>query len=272
MGSEARDIDGKLASGPPGCPPNMPGALKDFPALDRRNASQQVADRLCTAITLGEFLPGHRLPPERELAEMLDIGRPTVREAFGRLEGLGLVEIRRGRTGGAWVLPFEWPRVQAAVRRTLLPAWAEFEVLFDFRTLVERLVAETAAERHTDDDRTIVRAALAAYEAAGDSREASRAADERLHRAIAKATQNRYLAGLSMELRLKVSLGFQSEPYTPALRERALEQHPLLVAAVLERRAEDAARLAAEHFGLTETMYRELFARALDERSRERDA
>ena len=88
----------------------------------------------------------------------------------------------------------------------------------------------------------------------------SRAADESLHRAIAAATHNTYLLELSAELRLKVSLGFQAEPYSPALRQRALEQHPALVDAVIAGDSELAARLAAEHFSLTETMFREVYA------------
>jgi GntR family transcriptional regulator, transcriptional repressor for pyruvate dehydrogenase complex len=228
--------------------------------LDRRNTSQQIADRLVTAIALGEFVEGQRLPAERELAQMLGAGRPTIREALQRLESLGLIEILRGRTGGAYVLPFDWPAAQDAVRRTLLPAWPEFEVLFDFRTLVEGLVASTAAQRRKPEDIEAIREALDAYRSAGDSREASRAADESLHRAIAAATHNTYLLELSAELRLKVSLGFQAEPYTPALRQRALEQHPALVDAVIAGDSELAARLAAEHFSLTETMFRKVYA------------
>lgn len=228
--------------------------------LDRRNASQQIADRVVTAIALGGFVEDQKLPSEREMAEMLGASRPTIREAFQRLESLGLIEIRRGRTGGAYVLALDWSTAQEAVRRTLLPAWAEFEVLFDFRTLIERLVASTAAQRRTDEDIIAINAALEAYRNAGDSREASRAADEALHRAIAAATHNTYLLELSVELRIKVSLGFQAEPYTPALRERAIEQHPAIVDAVVAGDAELAARLSAEHFGLTEEMYRRVFS------------
>jgi DNA-binding FadR family transcriptional regulator len=228
--------------------------------LDRRNAAQQIADRLVTAMALGEFVEGQRLPAERELALMVGAARPTIREALQRIESLGLVAIHRGRTGGAYVLPFDWSLAQDAVRRTLLPAWAEFEVLFDFRTLIERLVASTAAQRRTPRDIEAIKEALDAYRAAGESREASRAADESLHRAIAAATHNTYLLELSVELRLKVSLGFQAEPYTPALRERALEQHPALVDAVIVGDAERAAHLAAEHFSLTEKRFRQVYA------------
>lgn len=228
--------------------------------LDRRNASRQIADQVVTAIALGEFIEGQRLPVERELAHMLGASRPTIREALQHLQALGLIEIRRGRSGGAFVLAFDWSTAQEAVGRTLLPAWAKLEVLFDFRILIEGLVASTAADRRTPDDVAAITAALSAYCNAGDSREASRAADESLHRAIAAATHNTYLLEMSAELRLKVSLGFQAEPYSPALRQRALAQHPALVDAVVHGDRVLAARLAGEHFSLTEEMFRNVYA------------
>ena len=153
--------------------------------LDRRNAAQQIADRVVTAIALGEFVEGQRLPAERELARMLGTARPTIREALQRLESQGFVAVHRGRNGGAVVQPFDWPAARDAVRQTLLPTWAEFEVLFDFRTLIEGLVAATAATRRTPGDLSAIESALDAYRGASDSRESSRSADEALHRAIA---------------------------------------------------------------------------------------
>jgi DNA-binding FadR family transcriptional regulator len=229
--------------------------------LPLRGTAEHIADRLITAIALGEFVPGQRLPPERELAQMLAVGRASVREALHRLAGAGYVEIVRGRNGGAYVRRSWTPGSAATVRRTLVPNWPQFEALLDLRTLIEGLIARTAAERHNDDDVTPIRDALVAYQGARD-REESRAADQALHSAIAAATRNPFLANLSGDIRSQVSLGFQAEPYSPQLRETALEQHANLVDAVLERRAADAQEIAAEHFGLTERALRELLERA----------
>src|SRR6266571_9304673 len=54
------------------------------------------------AILAGEIAEGSRLPNERELAERFEVGRPTIREALRSLEALGMVEIRAGRSGGAY--------------------------------------------------------------------------------------------------------------------------------------------------------------------------
>ena len=63
--------------------------------------AQGLADALRRSILAGEYRPGDRLPPERKLAEQRGVGRGTVREAFKKLEQLGLVDIRHG--GGVTV-------------------------------------------------------------------------------------------------------------------------------------------------------------------------
>lgn len=233
--------------------------------LHLRNAGEQIADRLVTAIALGVYVTGQRLPVERDLAVMLGVSRSTVREALQRLSAGGYVEVRRGRTGGAYVLSGWQPQSAEMIRRTLVPVWSQLEGVLDFRILIERLIARVAAERRTDDDAASVRAALREYQQAGEDREASRAADEKLHLAIATATHNPYLVNLSSQLRTQVSFGLGAEPYTSAVRRQALRQHDALATAVLDGRASRAGTLAAEHFSLTEFALRDLVRRAQEQ-------
>jgi GntR family transcriptional repressor for pyruvate dehydrogenase complex len=240
-----------------------PGPLEP---LELRTAPAQIADRLATAIVLGEFVPGQRLPPERELAAQLTVSRATVREALQRLTAAGYVEIRRGRLGGAIVRDDWRPDSAAIVRRTLVARWDRFESLLDFRTLVEPLIARTAALRGDEGDALAIRDALARYQSAGPDREASRAADEALHLAIARAAHNDHLVTISRRVRAEISLGFSAEPYSVTIRERALHEHASLAQAVLARDAELAARIAGDHFRITETVLRDLIDRVAAER------
>jgi DNA-binding FadR family transcriptional regulator len=242
----------------PGGPAPLASALAP---VHLRNAGEHVADRLVTAIALGEYITGQRLPSERELAALLAVNRASVREALHRLAEAGYVEIRRGRLGGAYVQAAWGPESEARVQRTLATDWGAFEELFDLRRLVEPVIAATAAERHDEPGMAAIHAANAAYLAADDDREASRAADQALHLAIATATGNRYLLDLSQQIRARVSLGFQAEPFSLAIRERAKVQHGKLVAAIAGRRAAEASAIAREHFSLTETALRELLDR-----------
>src|SRR5947209_17517408 len=70
-----------------------------------RNAFEVTVERLAQSIRLGVLVDGERLPPERELAETLVVSRVTLREAVGALRSAGLIEVRRGRGGGTFVVP-----------------------------------------------------------------------------------------------------------------------------------------------------------------------
>ena len=228
-----------------------------------RTTGEVIAERFVTAIALGQFVPGQRLPAERELAGMLNVSRATVREAIARLAESGYVTVRRGRAGGTFVAAGWGPDAEEMIRRTLNPEWQELELLLDFRQLVEQQIARTAAIRREDTDILAIRHALSDYEHAGDDRDSSHLADLALHRAIATATQNPHLRDLSLSVRHDISFGFEAEPYSPEVRGRALHQHPELAQAVIDGNPERAAELAAEHFSLTESMLRELHARVI---------
>jgi GntR family transcriptional regulator, transcriptional repressor for pyruvate dehydrogenase complex len=236
----------------------------DFGALlvpvPMRTAGERIAERLVTAIALGEFEPGQRLPTERELAATLEVSRTTVREALQRLQAAGYVTTRRGRGGGTFIQTGAGPGSEEMIKRTLVPAWDQLAELLDYRRLIEQQIARTAAERRSDSDIETIRRLVAGYaNAAG--RDASRLADHALHQAIARATHNPRLAELSARIRREVGLGFDAEPYTPHMRRRALRQHPRLAEAVIAGEPDRAARLADSHFSLTDDMLTELRAR-----------
>ncbi len=228
--------------------------------LTLRTAGERIAERFVTAIALGEFVPGQALPSERELAAMLEVSRTTVREALQRLHAAGYVTTRRGRGGGTFVQSNNGPQADEMIRRTLLPAWDELSDILDFRQLIEQQIARTAAERRDARDIEVIRAAVRDYDDA-PHREASRLADNAMHQAIARAAHNARLVSLSLRIRREVSFGFDAEPYSPEVRKRALHQHPELAQAVIDGDAETAARVAAQHFSLTEDLLRELHAR-----------
>ncbi len=227
------------------------------------SAAKAVADRLIAAIAVGDYSAGERLPAERDLADMLAVSRVTVRAALADLREAGYVDIRRGRTGGSFVRQDWGERTAGAVRDLLGKDWAQREQLFDLRRLIESLIARTAAERHTVEDDAAMISALKRYDDAEDAVTA-RSADVELHRSIASATHNPLLAGLSRQLLAQVSLGISHEPFTPALREMALPQHRALVNAIIGNDAGEAAKIAGEHFRITEHALRSAVDKASD--------
>ncbi|GLW97533.1 FCD domain-containing protein [Microtetraspora sp. NBRC 16547] len=231
------------------------------------SVATEVADRLMTAIAIGDYLPGHRLPGERELATLLDVSRATIREAIGRLQAVGIVEIRRGRTGGAYVRTSWTEATAAAVRRTLVPRWPELEQLFDLRGLVEGMAARAAALRRTDKDLSAMRSALDAYAGASSLRE-EQEADAAFHAAVVTAAGNPQINALTRDLLMRVSLGFPTEPYgedDPETYRQALSEHRAMYEAISARDAERAGSIAERHFTLTADMMRAMLERGLND-------
>ncbi len=214
-----------------------------------------LADRLVTAIAVGAYSPGERLPPERELAERLGVSRVTLRQALSRVADLGLIDVRRGRGGGSFVAAVSWEDVAPeAARRTLEVELPRLVDLFDYRCMVEGMIARAAAERRTAHDVAAMHDAMSQFRRATSMIEA-RSRDRKLHGLIGAAARNPHLSTLSAHLTAAATLGFGSEPYEPEFIEQATHEHAELVDHVVRGDADAAGRCAQAHFALTlETM------------------
>ena len=130
----------------------MAGSV-DIPAVERRNLTEQIAERIKSLILSGRFRPGERLPPERELAKVLRVTRSTLREAMKILETLKFVAIRQG----------DGVRVQDYLRAGNLDLIADllissgdvnravFQNIIEARAIFLVVLASLAAARATDE-------------------------------------------------------------------------------------------------------------------------
>src|SRR4051794_35804177 len=227
--------------------------------LRRTSAADEVTDRLLTAVALGTYLPGERLPVERELCSVLRVSRSTVRSAVARLRAAGVVEVRRGRSGGSYVSS-SWTAASAgAVRRTLQPRLSELELLFDLRARVEEMVARAAAERRTAEDVRALQAAMDAFRAAREPAE-EHLRDGTLHRTVLAATGNALLAEMSRDLLARTTVGVPREPYRREVFAQAVDEHAELVAAVVAGDVQRAGAVARHHFALSADALRKILA------------
>src|SRR5579862_2117183 len=109
------------------------------------NAFEETVERLLTAIKLGVVAPGSKLPPERELAERLNVSRVTLREAIRALQHSGYVESRRGRYGGTFVNRVLPTLTKTAARRLTKQTGIDLEDTLTLRDVLETGAAEQAA-------------------------------------------------------------------------------------------------------------------------------
>ncbi|MGU0171264.1 Uxu operon transcriptional regulator [Escherichia coli] len=141
------------------------------------------------------YNPGERLPPEREIAEMLDVTRTVVREVLIMLEIKGLVEVRRG--AGIYVLDSSGSHNTDSPDANVCNDAGPFELL-QARQLLESNIAEFAALQATREDIVKMRQALQLEERelASSAPGSSESGDMQFHLAIAEATHNSMLVEL----------------------------------------------------------------------------
>lgn len=114
---------------------------------------QDVVEQIQSAILDGQIVPGDKLPPERELCEMFQASRGTLREALRILEQKSLIEIRLGMNGGAYVKDANAELMAENLAILIRSQNVSLRHLAEFREGVEGAVAELAALRATAADR-----------------------------------------------------------------------------------------------------------------------
>ncbi|MEV7281880.1 FadR/GntR family transcriptional regulator [Streptomyces sp. NPDC093111] len=191
-------------------------------AAGRVSLVDSVVEQLRTQLAEGEWAVGDRIPTEHELAELLGVGRNTVREAVRVLVHAGLLESRQGN--GTFVRSTADP---AAVLRGVRHAGA-LDIL-ELRVALETEAARLAAVRRDTHDLLRLRAALAGLRECGD-RDA--AADVAFHLAVVEATHNAAFREVYRFFSAQVH-----ESLTEALGDHAMppvdiDAHEALVAAI----------------------------------------
>jgi DNA-binding FadR family transcriptional regulator len=212
------------------------------------DSSSLALDRL--RLLLDEAAPGgdHRLPPERDLAEQLGVGRRALRRALEVLEAEGRIWRHQGKgtfAGPRPVTPTDG--LEELSRRT-----SPLEVM-DVRLVIEPVLARLAALRASNGDVERLQRLATKIGASSDA-DAYELWDSALHRAIAEAAGNSLLLAIfDMLDRIRQDSGWRQ------LRERArsrgrqsayLDQHQGLIAAIAGREAHAAERAMREHLEL----------------------
>jgi len=123
-----------------------------LPAVKTKRTFELIVDLLKERILSGEFSPGDRLPAERNLAEALGVGRPSVREAYRALELMGILEIRKGIDGGAFIVAPSNQSTSETITDLMRMHHVELATLAEARLFIEKGTAELAAGKASPTD------------------------------------------------------------------------------------------------------------------------
>lgn len=134
--------------------------------LRRRRVHESVADQIRQAIFGGLLAPGHKLPPEREMAERFQTSRVALREALRALEKEGMITIKQGFGGGAFVGDFNnaLRALVDSLNTVVKLGRAKSAHLSEVRTILEPEITSLASLRATSADLCAIEAVVFAQE------------------------------------------------------------------------------------------------------------
>ncbi len=211
-----------------------------FAPLAGGGRAELVAQRLTDAIELGLLSHGERLPSETEMARQFGVATVTAREALESLRERGLVETRRGRDGGSFVMS-EHSRDARIDRRVRALSRVELRDMGAYYSAIATMSAELAADRSTPDDIAHLHATIEATDPANEA--SARRGEGTFRLDVAALSQSARLVREELRLQAEFApllwLCLRDED----LRHRSREAHVAIVAAIERFDGETARRI-----------------------------
>ena len=233
-----------------------------FQPVKSRRVFEEVADQVRKHIAAHNLRPGDKLPPERDLADQLGISRNGVREALRALEIAGVISLKPGLHGGAYISHGDPSHVSRSLRDQFSLGALTLETVTEARRWICPMVVRAVCERATEAD-------LAAMEenvALADHLYHDGEWDQKIvvqvdfHNLLARATKNpvieilmESLSGITLELARRIG---------PEKCRDSIKSRYRLLAHIRERNAEAAAQEIDNH--LRELQKRYLAVMAAD--------
>lgn len=123
-----------------------------FQTVRQNKTTEIIISQIRTAILEGRLAPGDRLPPEKQLGEQFQVSKQTLRESMRALEHMGLIDVRKGVGGGAFIVEVDEQVAAQNLANYLYFKNLTIADLSEFRRIMEPYAAAQAAERISPSD------------------------------------------------------------------------------------------------------------------------
>ncbi len=258
-------------SAAPGAAPaqtyTRPALERPFEPVSTRRTFEEAVEQIADKVRSGDLAPGDRLPSERHLAAQMRISRPTVREAVRMLTEAGVLEVRRGQSGGIFVLS------ELVPRELLHSSWevrvSEVSGVLEARRLLEPRVAQLAAVHAGEAD-------FAAMQGTIDrKRELARGPDFlrhedlflqldlKFHLIIARATGNSTIVSLMRSLFRRLEIARDMAVHAPTVPDWVIDVHERTLDAVRAADFDAIDEVMDEHLAQLEQVWERETGRGL---------
>lgn len=216
----------------------------DAPAAPQR--AVRIASQLLELIELKKLSPGDRLPPERQLADLLEVSRPSLREALHTLQAQGLVQIKHGQ--GTFV---QEPLVAQELRASVMSGTHELNELYDAREVLEVPASKWAAEKATKEDIRVLRATLNQIDSISANLpidyDQLQILDAKFHLKIVEIAGNRFINQTLNVLQDVMKMSMETTLKIPGRSEISRTEHNDILAAIENGDGKLAAKITHQH-------------------------
>jgi GntR family transcriptional repressor for pyruvate dehydrogenase complex len=208
------------------------------------NLSERIVAHIEALIDSERLQPGERLPSEREMATMLGVSRPALREAVKALEATGRVVVRHGQ--GVFVAR----SAEDVMRDRVAALELDLDQLFAMRLVLEEPAAAWAAERADEAQIAYLKEALDAEQALRQPPvdfEQLAVLDAAFHMRIVELAGNRYLLQTLEVFQELLASGMETTLAIPGRLESSEEDHRRLFRAIAAHDPERARSAVRRH-------------------------
>jgi GntR family transcriptional repressor for pyruvate dehydrogenase complex len=218
-----------------------------FSSINKERTSALLVDQIKQAIFNDKLVIGEKLPPERELAQIFQTSRVTVREALLILMQSGFMERRKGPKGGYFVSELGPGNITNLLSDMMLWGRITVEKLVEARQILEPQIAQLAAVNATDAQLALISESISDLTQYFSERSKFQIQDETFHRRLAEASGNPILV-LFQESVMKIVFKFiTGVPLDDLDKENILASHKAIFDRVVARDAGGAGRVMMEH-------------------------
>jgi GntR family transcriptional repressor for pyruvate dehydrogenase complex len=205
----------------------------------------RIATQLIELIEIQKLSPGDKLPPERQLADLLEVSRPSLREALHILQAQGLVQIKHGQ--GTFV---QEPVVEE-LRASVMTKTHGLNELFDAREVLEVPASKWAAEKATKEDIRLLRATLNQIDTITAIEpidfDQLQALDAKFHLTIVGIAGNRFINQTLNVLQDVMKMSMETTLRLPGRSEISRSEHNEILTAIENGNGELASKLTLQH-------------------------
>lgn len=210
--------------------------------------SDRIKAVLKQAIIDGGLNAGDKLPTEEQLAGDLNVSKVTVREALREMETEGLIEKRRGIHGGSFVAEPSCAKISELVINYIQFGGLTPKQLTEFRVLLEPSMVALASERRTDEDLSVLRNCIAAFEKSLAEGIIDHALGLKFHQHIADACHNPLISAVMAAIMKVFEEIIPTVPMSLEDGRVDLDFCKRFYECILQRRGQEASKLMIAHF------------------------